>query len=1704
MLTIFVHISIGGFDMYSEKCPRCWGIIEYEEHRESVKCPYCGDTVLIADFVSKRVELEESKRKNEQAEIELEEKNEQLEELNKQKERLQAQLNNSHSALSAILSSQEESTEKLGEMLTAMVLEKSEHQAMTELLHAVRTEQKSGQDTLAHLLQVLTRAHDSTEDKLNVLKETAGKILNAQNNIQDVIMLQQEIMLQLHDLKLDGTEQVTLLRDFFNWSSSVREEDVGRLQQIQKSAEALRESQNQLLESQNQLQKKADSILNGIEETKSSVDAFRQAWDTAKLDKLNMLYKEANDHMFDRNFDKAEKSFRKILVEGGEDAEVYWRLLLCHYCVEYQKDEENQYIPIILNPDLSDPDIMSDRKNLFSNAKTKDKQKEYKRKVDEIDSILNKYREVRHLVEYDVFISVKQNYNGHYTEDSDKASDLYDELCKMGLKVFNSRRTHIPPGEEYEPYIISALMSSKVMIVVGSCVEFLKAQWVQNEWSRFQWIQRYEKATKGSTERILFCYLTGGMRSEEIPRALNPTHQAIKEGPSTLGYIEDSLKRVFPEKFKAKSDSPKPQNDLKQILSQMEFWLAMEQYEEVRQKHSNLTSSGRYLDVAIIHLYALCAKLKISEIEQLKNTDVNLEKEGLFKFAMRQNQDAELRIRMEEWLSVNRSKRTGKLTKDETKIYSDGRIYKDKITDGSGTITWPNGDCYEGDIIHGARCGKGTFVWSNGDLYIGEWKDDKKHGKGTLVQDDDVQEGEWINDVLNVVNNRIYGKQGDNPDIDNAQSEIEQLEKYVWVPSYPDGRVYEDKITEGYGIITWPNGDRYEGNLWNGERSGNGTLTMADGCTYTGLWKGDKKNFRGVYTWPDGQCYDGDFLNDKRHGHGIMTWPKGARYDGGWENNVRHGKAVFREQSGNEYNTVWEKGRLVSYANLKPVSQYQDGRVYKNNITEGAGVITWPDGSQYVGNILHGVRSGKGRMRFPSGNEYTGDWLNDKAHGRGVYVWSSGNRYEGDYRNGLREGKGKYQFADGRVYDGEWKDSKRHGNGILTWQNGDQYKGQWGNDQRNGNGILSYADGRMYDGEWKDGKRHGKGIFTWPNGARYDGEWQNDMRCGKAIYTDYSGKVFDTEWRDDKKVSSSNWKPDFQLNAYKDGRVFKNNIMDGSGVITWPSGDQYVGNILHGARSGKGMQRLADGREYTGDWLEDQFNGYGVYTWPDGERFEGTWRNGTRNGRGKVMTADGRVYDGEWKDNKKHGHGVFTWPNGECYDGEWKNDVRNGRGKTVLSDGRMYDGEWKDNKKNGKGVFTWPNGERYDGGWLDDHFSGKGVYTWSGGECYDGEWKNSRRNGRGKILMSDGRMYNGEWKDNKKHGHGVFTWPNGECYDGEWQNDLRHGKAIVTDCSGKQFDTQWQNDKKTSSVGLNSVKENHAFDEALIIFIRALGNKPIQSEQLRAFCSVCDAYTQWNISYLEAEKRLDEAYKACGISQQEIVSSKQNKAKYHIDSYETYLLNLEAHYRSLKQERMTRTQIQAFISSYGLEKNYKIDVATVEKDLQDIYEKKNGVLKDIPKKTVPTPNPTNKQGVQKAANPANTWSYEEAMKAFIYALGNKVIQNEQLQAFYRVCDAYTRWNISLPEAEKRLERIYSACGIKSSGMKNGIFRSKYRIDSYEKYLLNLKAHYHSLNKKKLTDQQIQAFISCYDLDKKLKIDVQTVKEDLKEVYANNN
>ena len=65
------------------------------------------------------------------------------------------------------------------------------------------------------------------------------------------------------------------------------------------------------------------------------------------------------------------------------------------------------------------------------------------------------------------------------------------------------------------------------------------------------------------------------------------------------------------------------------------------------------------------------------------------------------------------------------------------------------TITFANGDTYDGEASQGQPNGTGTYTWASGGKYIGSFAGGKRNGQGILYWGGKISKGNWKDDKLN-------------------------------------------------------------------------------------------------------------------------------------------------------------------------------------------------------------------------------------------------------------------------------------------------------------------------------------------------------------------------------------------------------------------------------------------------------------------------------------------------------------------------------------------------------------------------------------------------------------------------------------------------------------------------------------------------------------------------------------------------------------------------------------------------------------------------------------------------------------------------------------------------------------------------------------------------------------------------------------------
>lgn len=316
-------------------------------------------------------------------------------------------------------------------------------------------------------------------------------------------------------------------------------------------------------------------------------------------EKLLNLYNRANNLRLSNEFDKAYGVYETILEIDENQLEAHWGLILCRYGVEYVDDPKTKKKMITCHRTkyesvLTDPDYKIIISKAYGEALNI-----YKEEAKTISNIQKKALEISNNEEdYDIFICYKEgDINGDRTPDSVIAQDIYNKLTDLNYKVFFARITLADKlGEEYEPYIFSALNSSKVMLVVGTNADNLNSVWVKNEWSR------YLDLIKNKKKKVLIPVYSK-MDAYELPEEFSMLQALCID---KVGSMQDLITAVGKIINKKSTDID---SDMYQKFKQMMLEEEREKQEELSKRYDVLEKRDKCSTPYIVITFVLSAMM---------------------------------------------------------------------------------------------------------------------------------------------------------------------------------------------------------------------------------------------------------------------------------------------------------------------------------------------------------------------------------------------------------------------------------------------------------------------------------------------------------------------------------------------------------------------------------------------------------------------------------------------------------------------------------------------------------------------------------------------------------------------------------------------------------------------------------------------------------------------------------------------------------------------------------------------------------------------------------------------------------------------------------------------------------------------------------------------------------------------------------------
>jgi len=173
-----------------------------------------------------------------------------------------------------------------------------------------------------------------------------------------------------------------------------------------------------------------------------------------------------------------------------------------------------------------------------------------------------------------------------------------------------------------------------------------------------------------------------------------------------------------------------------------------------------------------------------------------------------------------------------------------------------------DGHKYTGEWKKNTYSGQGGYSFPNGNVYVGSFEDGKANGYGTFHYLADNQyrgmtHSGWFLDW------KAHGEGTLTSCAVPKSASCASFGAYTFVGNFKDGK------RQGRGTTTFVNGDKFEGDFFDGN-SAVGTFTAANGDKFIGELQDDKRRGYGIATFADGRpaqegrWWDGKLVREMR------------------------------------------------------------------------------------------------------------------------------------------------------------------------------------------------------------------------------------------------------------------------------------------------------------------------------------------------------------------------------------------------------------------------------------------------------------------------------------------------------------------------------------------------------------------------------------------------------------------------------------------------------------------------------------------------------------------------------------------------------------------------------------------------------------------------------------------------------------------------
>ena len=173
----------------------------------------------------------------------------------------------------------------------------------------------------------------------------------------------------------------------------------------------------------------------------------------------------------------------------------------------------------------------------------------------------------------------------------------------------------------------------------------MESQWVQNEWRRFQWLQKEDEKRNVKTERKLLCFIDN-MTGYDLPKDLVPLQAIINEAGAY-----NKLDKVIDDVFRKNKPPVLPK--IESLRQKMISWLAFRQFDLVKEEYIKVIREGTYSLDAQLCLFNICAEHKLTKVSFLETAPFDLSQEEAIQFILENSKDQKDLDMLEDLLNKN-------------------------------------------------------------------------------------------------------------------------------------------------------------------------------------------------------------------------------------------------------------------------------------------------------------------------------------------------------------------------------------------------------------------------------------------------------------------------------------------------------------------------------------------------------------------------------------------------------------------------------------------------------------------------------------------------------------------------------------------------------------------------------------------------------------------------------------------------------------------------------------------------------------------------------------------------------------------------------------------------------------------------------------------------------------------------------------------